>query len=170
MVLSKFILDENIRGADLERVRDLFLEYAAGLEISLCFQNFEEELASLPGHYAPPRGRLALALAGDRAAGCIALRPLESQGCEMKRLYVRPEWRGQGLGRLLANWVIGQAREIGYACLRLDTLASMHPAISLYHSLGFREISPYYENPSAQAVFMELNILAASAVPVSKKL
>lgn len=141
---------------ELATVRALFLEYAASLEISLCFQNFEQELASLPGHYAPPAGRLLLAWRGDQAAGCVALRPLADGFCEMKRLYVRPAWRHKGVGRVLAAAIISAAAELGYQAMRLDTLASMKAAISLYRSLGFQPIPSYYANPSEQAVFMEL--------------
>ena len=154
---------------ELEEVRELFREYASSLEISLCFQNFEEELATLPGKYAAPRGRLILALEQDsepgaaqrgsssgQAAGCVGLRPLEPGVCEMKRLFVRPTWRGMGLGRLLAEKIISAAAEIGYRRVRLDTLDSLKPAIELYRSLGFRRIAPYYENPNDRVVFMEL--------------
>ena len=139
-------------------VRQLFLEYAASLEISLCFQNFEQELATMPGKYAPPRGRLLLACEADQPAGCIALRPLETDVCEMKRLFVRPAWRCQGLGRRLTIAIIAAADEMGYRQIKLDTLSSMTAAISLYHSLGFRRIPAYYVNPSENAVFMELQL------------
>jgi putative acetyltransferase len=151
----------------LADVRALFLEYASSLEISLCFQNFEQELASLPGSYAPPSGRLLLAQHANQAAGCVAVRKLDAGVCEMKRLYVRPAWRGKGLGRTLAQTIIAAAREIGYHCMRLDTLGSMKSAISLYRSLGFRQIQPYYANPSESAVFMELPLTSASKTPAS---
>jgi ribosomal protein S18 acetylase RimI-like enzyme len=140
-------------------VRELFLEYAGSLEISLCFQNFEEELAMLPGKYAPPTGRLFLAEDGQQPAGCIALRPLDKGACEMKRLFIRPKWRGMGLGRRMAKRLIDEAIGIGYRSMLLDTLDSMKPAIALYQSLGFRQIAPYYSNPSERAVFMELLML-----------
>jgi ribosomal protein S18 acetylase RimI-like enzyme len=140
-------------------VRELFLEYASSLEISLCFQNFEEELAGLPGKYAPPGGRLLLAQNAEQVVGCVALRSLSATDCEMKRLYVRPVARGQHLGHTLATSVIEAARSIGYRCMRLDTLASMKPAISLYRSVGFREIPAYYPNTSENAVFMELSLV-----------
>jgi putative acetyltransferase len=143
---------------DVSAIRELFVEYVDSLEISLCFQNFEKELAELPGRYAPPSGRLLLARDADQPAGCVALRELGQKICEMKRLYVRPAWRRYGLGRTLARKIIIGAAEIGYSWMRLDTLASMHPAISLYHSLGFRQIQPYYANPSNSAVFMELGL------------
>jgi ribosomal protein S18 acetylase RimI-like enzyme len=149
--------------AQLGEIRQLFLEYAASLEISLCFQNFEEELATLPGKYTPPTGRLLLALDKEQAAGCVALRDLGQSICEMKRLYVRPAWRKHGLGRALAEIIIASAVEIGYERMRLDTLATMTPAITLYRGLGFQKIHAYYANPSNNAVFMEL-ILAKAAV------
>ena len=151
----------------LADVRALFLEYASALEISLCFQNFEQELGSLPGSYAPPSGRLLLARDANQAAGCVAVRPFEEGVCEMKRLYVRPAWRRKGLGRSLAQTIIGVAREMDYECMRLDTLASMKPAISLYSSLGFHQIPAYYANPSASVVFMELPLKSANRTPAS---
>lgn len=138
--------------------RELMLEYAAAMNFSLCFQNFDEELRSLPGKYAPPHGRLLLALWCGRTAGMVALRPLVEKGfCEMKRLYVRPEFRGKALGRALANDVIRQAVEIGYRRMRLDTIQGiMDPAIHLYRELGFREIPAYYTSPVGETLFMEL--------------
>ena len=141
---------------DIERARSLFREYETSLGVDLCFQGFEQELAGLPGAYARPSGRLLLAVDGGRPAGCIALRPLGADGCEMKRLYVRPEFRGRRVGRLLAERVLAEARAIGYAGMRLDTLPSMKEAIPLYRSLGFAEIAPYYANPVPGALFMEL--------------
>ncbi len=144
---------------DVDRARELFEEYAAWLGINLCFQNFEKELAELPGEYVPPTGRLFLAFDGDQISGCVALRGLGDGACEIKRLYVRPEFRGKGLGRELTEAVIDAAREIGYDRTRLDTLpGKMDTAIAMYRSLGFREIEAYYHNPVAGATFMELSL------------
>ena len=140
-----------------EEVRALWREYARWLEVDLCFQDFEQELAQLPGRYAPPEGRLLLALSDERLAGCAALRKIGEGTCEMKRLYVRPEFRGQGIGRRLTTRLIEAAREIGYARMRLDTLpAKMQEAVKVYRSMGFTEIEPYYHNPIAGSLYMEL--------------
>ena len=138
--------------------RRLFKEYEASLGVELTFQGFAQEVAGLPGAYAPPAGRLFLALDGREPAGCVALRPLGDTICEMKRLYVRPTARGARLGRRLAETVIGEARRIGYARMRLDTLPSMKEAFALYQSLGFHEIAPYCENPIVGTRFMELDL------------
>ena len=144
---------------DVESARELFKEYSAWLGINLCFQNFEKELAELPGDYVPPAGRLFLAVEEGRIAGCVALRRLGDGVCEMKRLYVRPEFRGRGLGRELTRAVINAAHEVGYDRMRLDTLpGKMDRAIAMYRSLGFQEIDAYYDNPVAGATFMELSL------------
>lgn len=148
-------------GEQLCAVRGLFLEYAHWLGVDLCFQGFEQELAALPGAYSPPRGRLLLAVSDGRYIGCIALRPCDYAGegaCEMKRLYVRPEARGMGLGRLLAERIIAEARAIGYGKMVLDTLATMTPAMTLYRSLGFVETAAYYANPIAEARYFALKL------------
>jgi carbonic anhydrase len=142
----------------IRETRILFQEYANSLEIDLCFQNLREELATLPGKYAPPSGRLLLALQGEAVAGCVALRKIDSETAEMKRLYVRPAFRRTGTGRKLAQAIIENARQIGYARIRLDTLSTMKEAISLYRSLGFQPIPAYYENPDSSAEFLELKL------------
>ena len=141
--------------AEIEVVRALFREYEQSLGIDLCFQGFAAELAGLPGAYAPPRGRLLVAEHGGVVAGCIALRPLGADVCEMKRRYRRPALRGRGAGRALALRVMEEARAIGYLAMRLDTMPSMKEAIALYESLGFRRIAAYCENPVPGALFME---------------
>ena len=140
---------------DVAIIRALFREYERSLGVDLCFQGFEQELESLPGSYAPPRGRLFLARADAEAGGCIALRPLSGDLCEMKRLYLRPSLRGKGAGRALAMRVIDEARAIGYRTMRLDTLPMMSEAIALYESLGFRRIPAYYESPIPGTLYME---------------
>ena len=147
--------------ADIALARALFIEYAEWLAVDLCFQGFERELATLPGAYARPRGRLLLAGIPGEAFGCIALRPLDSEGDgapvpigEVKRLYVRPAARGGGWGRALAEALIAEAQAIGYCELKLDTLEWMTEARALYGRLGFHECAPYYDNPRAGAVYM----------------
>jgi ribosomal protein S18 acetylase RimI-like enzyme len=144
--------------ADLETVRSLFREYERAIEVDLCFQGFEAELAGLPGDYAPPSGRLFLAMVDGRTAGCVALRAIEPGICEMKRLYVRVQFRGLRLGHRLALACIEAARELGYTTMRLDTLPSMREAIALYRKLGFVDAEPYRHNPVPGALYMQLDL------------
>jgi GNAT superfamily N-acetyltransferase len=158
--------------ADIDEVRRLFVEYQRWLDVDLCFQSFDAELAGLPGKYAPPGGALLLCRAGAQLSappappaglhisGGVGLRPLDDdenrETCEMKRLFVRPAWRGVGHGRLLADAIVAAARHAGYSTMRLDTLARLKEALTLYRRMGFVEIEPYYENPEEDVVFMEL--------------
>lgn len=151
-----------IRGArvpeDIPVVRELFRAYAQELGIDLGFQDFEAELASLPGKYVPPRGRLLVAWDGEEAVGCVALRPIDQGACEMKRLYVRPAARARHLGRQLAERICEEARGAGYRRMCLDTLPQLAQATRLYASLGFRPIAPYTYNPVAGALFLGLDL------------
>lgn len=143
-------------GEQIDETRKLFREYEAWLDLNLCFQGFEEELANLPGKYAAPEGRLLLAFSGENLAGCIALRKLEDGVCEMKRLFVRDEYRGQKIGIALIEKLIEEAQKIGYKKMRLDTYPpKMGKAVKLYESHGFYEIPPYYHNPYGKTLFME---------------
>lgn len=142
----------------LATARELFEEYADGLGHDLCFQHFPEELATLPGAYAPPRGRLLLATCEGAPVGCVALRAQSLTICEMKRMYLRPAFRGRGIGRRLAIEIIAAARRIGYERMRLDTLDSMSVPLALYHSLGFKEVVAYYNNPIPGVVYLELRL------------
>jgi|SRR5579864_6989525 len=145
--------------SQIASIRELFLEYAQSLGFSLCFQSFDQELARLPGDYASPEGRLLLASVEGAPAGCVALHKLGAEICEMKRLYVRPQFRGKGLGKILAEQVITEARQIGYKQLRLDTVEPMmRTAVAMYRILGFREITPYRANPIEGALYMELQL------------
>ena len=157
-----FSLTQAETDLDIAQARTLFKQYEASLGISLCFQNFDHEVANLPGDYAPPSGRLLLARVGDDLAGCVALRRMDADACEMKRLYLRPEFRGTGLGGKMVDAILAEARQIGYSKMRLDTLPGrMDSAIKLYRSIGFQEISPYYNNPAGEALFMELDLTQA---------
>lgn len=147
---------------DLDEVRDIFREYAQGLGVDLCFQQFDAELAGLPGDYAEPRGALLMAVVDGELAGCCALRPLDTadypNAAEMKRLYVRKAFRGFGLGRQLAEAILDAARRAGYACVLLDTLDDMEAARALYVELGFEEIPPYYHNPIPGAHYLKVDL------------
>jgi putative acetyltransferase len=150
------------RPEEIEAVRRLFREYADALGVDLCFQQFDEELAGLPGDYAPPRGALFLAQIDGEAAGCCALRPLDSadypNAAEMKRLYVRDRFRGSGLGRELVEATLAAAREAGYSHVLLDTLDDMEAARALYEELGFENIPPYYHNPIPGAHYLKCSL------------
>lgn len=140
----------------IDQVRLLFREYEHFLNVDLCFQGFEAELASLPGRYGPPTGVLLMAVNSHDAAGCVALRRIGEGICEMKRLYLRPGYRGTGLGRKLADTVINHAITLGYTLMRLDTLDTLKQAMGLYESLGFKQTGPYYNNPLPGVVYWEL--------------
>jgi ribosomal protein S18 acetylase RimI-like enzyme len=163
-IMSQASLTEIVRAQSpdhIEQARTLFKEYEAWLGIDLCFQSFEKELAELPGAYTPPKGCLFLAIQEKRVGGCVALRKIGEGICEIKRLFLRPGFRGQGLGRQLAEAIIREAKHLGYERMRLDTLPpKMNDAIALYRSLGFKEIEPYYENPVPGALFMELSLVS----------
>jgi len=144
--------------SDIPAIKELFLEYARAIGIDLCFQNFDKELANLPGKYALPDGALLIAKSSSKTCGCIALRKFDDQVCEMKRLYVKPEFRKHGLGKDLVERIINEAKKRGYKFMRLDTLATMQSAIKLYKSFGFYEIPAYTFNPIPNAVYMEKKI------------
>ncbi len=160
------VLTQAESSAQIAQARELFLEYAQSLGFSLCFQNFDKELAELPGDYSLPNGRLLLAECGDQLAGCVALHkldvdagvpPVRGKICEMKRLYLRPNFRGRGLGRILAEAVIAEARKVGYDRMRLDTVEPvMKDAVGLYRKLRFREIEAYRPNPQPGTLYLEL--------------
>jgi putative acetyltransferase len=158
-VVKGFAVTQAESPAQIAQSRELFLEYAQSLGFSLCFQNFDKELASLPGDYAPPEGRLLLAEYEGEVVGCVALHKLEPGICEMKRLYLRPTVRGKGLGRILATHIIAEARQIGYQRMRLDTVEPvMKDAVAMYRKIGFKEIAPYCTNPIAGALYLELSL------------
>ena len=154
--------------AVLDAVRELFDEYQGGLGVDLCFQGFAEELANLPGRYAPPGGRLLLALDGTHAAGCVALRALEEGICEMKRLFVRPAYRGQGLGCRLAMQIVNEAPALGYSLMRLDTLDTLDSAMRIYAGLGFQRRPPYYANPLPGVVYWERALQCLSSPSIAR--
>ena len=145
-----------------DAVRDILREYAATLNVDLCFQGLGDELVALPGQYAGPRGALVTAIADNRLAGCCALRPLDnvdySNACEMKRLFVRPQFRVMGIRRMLAEAVLDAACQAGYACVLLDTLSDMETARALYRDLGFEEIPPYHHNPIAGSHYLKVKV------------
>jgi putative acetyltransferase len=156
---------EVVEPGHLEHARTLFhsyaTEFAPTIAESLCFQNFEAEIAGLPGRYAPPSGCILLALDGERPAGCVALRDLGDGSCEMKRLYISPDSRGRGIGRRLVEAIVRKGRMAGYSRMRLDTLPDMESALALYRMLGFVEIAPYWDNPIEGALYLELELVTA---------
>jgi putative acetyltransferase len=157
--LSRISIFQAESSSEIAVVRELFVEYAESLGFTLCFQNFDRELVELPGDYTPPAGRLLLVLSGSQPAGCVALHSLETGICEIKRLYVRPQFRGTGLGKMLTNTIISAAKGIGYKKVRLDTVEpKMKTAVGLYRALGFREIAPYRPNPIEGAMYMEMEL------------
>jgi putative acetyltransferase len=161
-----FALSQAESPAQIAQVRELFLEYAKSLGFSLCFQSFDQELAGLPGDYSPPDGRLLLAEYEGQLAGCVALHKISADICEMKRLYLRPAFRGKGLGRILAERILRDARELGYQRLRLDTVEPvMKDAVAMYRRLGFKEIEPYRANPMAGTLYMELDLTGNASRP-----
>jgi len=165
---SAIRLTEAVEAADLDLARTLFREYHQAIGVDLCFQGFDAELATLPGAYARPAGRLLLAWRGEAPVGCGALRPLAPGVAELKRMWTRPGQRGQGVARAVAESLLASARAEGYRAVRLDTLDWMKAARSLYASLGFAEIGPYYANPLPGVVFMELGIEATTVEPAGE--
>jgi ribosomal protein S18 acetylase RimI-like enzyme len=158
-VLKPLTFAQAESAAQIAQARELLLEYAQSLGFSLCLQSFDQELANLPGDYAPPEGRLLLAYHEAEPVGCVALHQLEPGVCEMKRLYLRPQFRGQGAGRSLAERILEEARKTGYRKIRLDTVEPvMKDAVAMYRKLGFKEVAPYRPNPIAGALYMELEL------------
>jgi GNAT superfamily N-acetyltransferase len=153
---------------DLPQVRQLFRAYAESLAFRQCFQSFEDELATLPGKYAAPKGRLILAWAGDQTTGCVALRPVDATTAEMKRLFVQPDQRGQHLGRRLAERICREAREAGYQRICLETLPTMTSALQLYEALGFKPVEPYVVNPPDGAIFLGLDLTSPLPQPTDQ--
>ena len=147
---------EAVTGAELAIAAQLFREYQEELDVDLCFQGFEEELATLPGRYAPPRGSILLARVDAEVVGCVAVRPIADGICEMKRLFVRPPFRGRSIGRELAEAIIARSKSLGYGRMRLDTLVRLERANELYARLGFVRTDPYYDNPLDGVVYWEL--------------
>jgi len=157
--IELFTISQAETPVQIAQVRELFLEYANSLGFSLCFQNFEQEVAALPGDYAPPGGRLLVANYERQLAGCAALHSIDGDICEMKRLYLRPAFRGKGLGRALTERILQDARAIGYRRLRLDTVGPvMQDAVAMYHRMGFQEIAPYRANHMPGTLYMELDL------------
>lgn len=158
--VNEKVIDFKLVGSDelIEKTKRIFREYQESIETDLCFQKFEEELASLPGKYSYPQGRLYLAFIDNEIVGCVALRPMNDVNCEMKRLYVCPEYRGLGFGRILAEKIISDAKEIGYKKMFLDTLDTMVSAVNLYKKLGFKDAHEYCFNPIKGAIFLVLDL------------
>ncbi|MEK7468011.1 MAG: GNAT family N-acetyltransferase [Planctomycetota bacterium] len=152
------------RGPDLSTIRRLFREYQAFLGVDLCFQSFEEELAGLPGRYGPPGGALLLARHGNSAAGCVALRSLGRGACEMKRMFVRPRFRGLGIGRALAEAIVERGRKLGYRTMKLDSVSRLETALGIYRTLGFKKTAPYCHNPLEGAIFLAKRLTPPTAV------
>ena len=154
--MTEFVRAES--EAQLESARELFIEYQEELGIDLCFQNFQAELERLPGKYSTPQGCLLLVYHDEKLAGCMALKRISDITCEMKRMFLRSEFRGNGIGRVMTLEIINRAREIGYSKMRLDTVPQLKAAIALYRSLGFVEIEPYRDNPIPGSLYMELTL------------
>jgi putative acetyltransferase len=150
------LVELSIHPNRIDEARSLIQEYASSIGVSLCFQNFDQEMATLPGEYSPPSGALLLAENEGKPVGCVAIKKISEEVCEIKRLYVRPESRGKGIGKLLTESIIEKARNIGYTKVRLDTLPSMKEAISMYLGMGFKPIEAYRYNPVDGALYLEL--------------